>query len=182
MLNSPEKLAWDLLVELRKELVEKSANPHTDNQPEDHFCGQCSSIVAANLDKVPPYVLVVASFSALFFDLLINSYSFSIKRIGYYIRNHIEPILRVTNNWPSSHFLWEEFMIRPNVKQKLSYWGNSGMTLLVVIIGVASLYMPANIPLADELRIALASSLIAFLLLVYWRIRAQFLFDRPLTK
>jgi hypothetical protein len=136
-------------------------------------------LVAANIERVPPYVLIVASFSALFFDLLINSYSFSIKRIGYYIRCNIEPILKETSNWPSQIPLWEEFMVTAGVKQRLSYWGNSGMTLLVVAVGIASLYMPSKMsPIADEWRLLLGIVLIVFFIIVYWRIQAQFRFDK----
>lgn len=177
---SSGKLAWDMLVELRKELVESQRIRTQIISLKITAISGGVGWVAANLEKVPPYVLIVASFSALFFDLIINSYSFSIKRIGYYIRCNIEPILKKENDWPLGSPLWEEFMIMPGVKQRLSHWGNSGMTFLVVVVGIASLYMPSQMPQLPELwRLHLGLMLIILSAIVYKRVTEQFRFDKP---
>jgi len=43
-----------------------------------------------------------------FFDFLINSYSFSVQRIGRYCRDCIEPVIK--DYWSNPHPLWEEYM------------------------------------------------------------------------
>jgi hypothetical protein len=65
-----------------------------------------------------------------------------VKRIGAYLRNHIEPILRIKYNLPEEPPLWEEFLKRPETKQNLPTFGNLGLTTIVVTIAFLSFISP----------------------------------------
>jgi len=132
-------LAWRLLVELRKETVESQRLRAQIVGLKITFVSTVTGLIAATLDRVPVEILALPGFAAVFLDLLINSYSISIKRIGFYCRTYIEPLLRASGQWPQEVPLWEEFMSRPDVKQGLSLIGNLGITSLAVCIAVYSL-------------------------------------------
>ena len=72
------------------------------------------------------------AFAAIFFDLIIASYNFSIKRIGHYLGHVIEPELKTKH--PTPRLLWEEYMQLPQSKQVVANLGNLGITLLVSIV------------------------------------------------
>ena len=88
-------VAWDLFVELRKELVALQGIRARVIGFKITLVSAGVGIIVANLKGgVPPALLVVPAFAAMFFDLLMHSYSFSIKRTGYYCRKHLEPLIR----------------------------------------------------------------------------------------
>jgi hypothetical protein len=99
-------------------------------------------LIAAYNDKIPIYVLVIPAITAIFFDYLTNSVSFSIKRIGFYIRKEIEPKLRVHIEWPKDSPMWEEFMCTPRARQVYGIIGNLGLTALAVAVAVVILLFP----------------------------------------
>lgn len=151
-----DSFEWSLFVELRKEVVESQK---IRAQIIGFKITFVSVILAGYLSdklKAPSAILLIPSFAAILFDLLINSYSFSIKRIGTYLRTHIEPRLKQLFEWPSDKPMWEEYLagsdaadttargtalrdmfsLHSSRRQGFSFWGNIGFTFLTVIAGV----------------------------------------------
>ncbi len=88
------ELALDLMVELRKEIIEAQRIRAQVVGFKITFVSASIGLILANSDKVPNKLLIIPALAAIFFDLLLNSYSFSIKRIGSYLREYFEPILK----------------------------------------------------------------------------------------
>jgi len=152
-------LAWQLMVELRKEMVETQRIRAQVIGFKITFVSAGLGLIAANIEKVPSELLLIPAFAAVFFDLLVNGYSISIARIGVYSRAYIEPILRAGTGWPKSFPLWEEFMVRPKIRPWLPIVGNVGLTALAVIAGLVALFHPFRIWLS----VPIGCSLVAFL-------------------
>jgi hypothetical protein len=143
--NMTEKqadLAWRLMTELRKEILTAQQIRAKVIEIKITFVAAAVGLIIANLGKLQLSLMVIPSFAAIFFDFLINSYSVSIKRIGRYCRMHIEPKLHQANEWPSDDSLWEEFMKCPDQRQWLSLIGNIGLTTLVLIPTLVTLFAP----------------------------------------
>lgn len=85
---------WNLFVELRKELLEAQKIRAQVLGFKFTFVTASLSLLAANIEKIDKALFVMPAFSAIFFDFIIYSYSFSIKRIGCYTRDYIEPALK----------------------------------------------------------------------------------------
>lgn len=132
--------AWSLIVDLRKELIETQRIRSQVIGFKITFVSTSIGIIAAIIDKVPFQLFIIPAFAAIFFDLLINSYGFSIKRIGFYCRTYVEPALKKTvvdnKDWPTDMPLWEEFLDRGQFRQALGLWGNLGITGLAAIVAV----------------------------------------------
>lgn len=168
MPDTPDKLAWDLLVELRKELLESQRIRTQVIGAKIALVSGALGLVAANLDKIPAYVAVLAVMAGLFFDLLIQSYSFSIKRIGFYVRHTLEPLLRSHNAWPADRYLWEEFVAQPRARQSLSSWGHAGLTVVASLAAIGSLFFEGRHALPPDWRAPLAVLLGGAIAFVYW--------------
>jgi hypothetical protein len=124
--------AWTLLAELRKELVEAQRIRTQVIGFKITFVSAAFALLAANLDKVPLGTLVIPAFAAVFFDLLIIGYSYSIKRIGFYCRTFLERAIREEYQLPEWFELWEEFLTRPETRQTFTVRGNIGFTYLLL--------------------------------------------------
>jgi len=133
MMQNELDVAWNLLVELRKEIIESQKIRTQIIGFKITFVSAGIGLIAANTDKISLTLLVIPAFAAIFFDLLITSYSFSIKRIGYYCRKKVEPIIREACNVRRTFPLWEEFVDRPEVKKNFAVVGNLGITVLALI-------------------------------------------------
>ena len=177
MSDTPDKLAWDLVIELRKELVECQRIRTQVIGVKITLVSGAMGLVVANLDKVPAYVAVFAAVAGLFFDLLIQSYSFSIKRIGFYIRHTLEPILRSHNAWPADRFLWEEFVAQPKARQVLTSWGHAGLSVLAILAAIGSLYFNGKHPLPPDWREPLSLLLGGAVAFAYWLAYSVLRFD-----
>ena len=81
-------------------------------------------------------LLLIPAFAAIFFDYLVISYGFSIKRIGYYCRHYLEPKLRAGLNWPAEDPFWEEAMNSPIMRQHFAITGNLGISLIATASAV----------------------------------------------
>lgn len=137
------EFSWNLLLELRKELVESQKLRAQIIGVKVAFVSAFFTVIAANIDKgIDIALLAVPAFAAIFFDFLINSYSYSIKRIGWFCRNFLEPVLRAGYDIPRGMPLWEEFLSQFRQRWILSVSGNVGITLLVVASGAAALLLP----------------------------------------
>ena len=128
---------WDLFVELRKELVEAQ-------KIRAQVMGFKITFVAAAIGVLSRFsddteLFAIPAFAAMCFDFIIYSYSFSIKRIGCYTHEQIEPSLKSNGQMPQNMTLWEEFLTDERTKQKLSLVGNLGFTLLTVIVAAVFL-------------------------------------------
>ncbi len=143
--GDPSALAWDMMVELRKEILESQKIRAQIIAVKVTFVSAAFGVIAANLDKnIPLLTLAAPAFAAILFDFIIMSYSFSIQRMGYYVREYIEKkILKPRYAWPKRMLLWQEFLKSSRSKHGLSLsgssfaiYGNVGMTFLAT--GVAS--------------------------------------------
>ena len=144
------ELCWNLFVELRKELVESQKIRAQITGVKITAVGAGIVAIAANKDKgVPQQLLVIPAFAAIFFDLLINSYSFSIHRIGTYCRDHLERVLKMSyalgpdkllNQSKEEKFqLWQEFLGTGKYRHGFSQLADIGLTGLAVAIASLSL-------------------------------------------
>ncbi|MEZ4702320.1 MAG: hypothetical protein R2834_18445 [Rhodothermales bacterium] len=159
------QLAWNLATELRKELLESQKLRAQIIVAKVTFVSTAVGVLVANIDKVPPSVLVVPAFAAIFLDFLTASYSFSIKRIGFYIRYHLEPVIREQCLWPDKALLWEEFMDTPKARQRLSITGNLGITTIATGLGVLGVVIPWQPQLSVWMQVAVVGSLVLFFVL-----------------
>lgn len=150
------ELAWNLFVELRKELVESQRLRAQVIGFKITFVTATLAVATANLDKIPSTIFVFPAVAAVFFDLLIASYGFSIKRAACYVRNHLEPILREEGSWPPERPLWEAFMTRGEARQALAFWGNMGITGLASVVGLVALFLSASPTPSEFWRSAIA--------------------------
>ena len=139
MATDLRQFAWDLYSELRKELVSlQTIRSHVIGF-KITFVGAGVALIAANLSSLPQQLFLVPGFAAIFFDLLVHSYSYSIKRTGFYCRWHLEPILRQGYSFPGKHPMWEEFMALPDAGKNVSVLGNLGITALAIVPAVVVL-------------------------------------------
>jgi hypothetical protein len=130
MAESKRQLAWNLFVEARKEILEYQKIRTQIIGFKITFVSGGIGIIAAN-QRID--LLVIPAFAAIFFDLVVTSYSFAIKRTGYYCRSYIKPAIRGLYDWPGDCPLWEEFMDMPKAKPGLAQKGNLGITILASI-------------------------------------------------
>lgn len=165
-------LAWNLYGELRKELVEAQKTRIQIIGFKITFVSAALAVIGANLSKIPNAVLALPAFAGIFFDLLVNSYSFSIKRIGSYCRLYLEPILRreTSLSSPPEFFLWEEYLMQPQMRQILSFSGNLGLTLLASAVAVTGLTTPFRPVVSSALLGSLGVGLV-FDVWGYWTLR-----------
>lgn len=111
-----------MLTELRKELVEsqKIRAQMIGLKLTVITAAAGGSVIAFSKDQNPTLLcilLFIASLITVSFDYLINSYSYSIRRIGYYIRNHLEPNIFLPEevklfklSSPHMFLKWEDFL------------------------------------------------------------------------
>jgi len=131
--------AWNLTVELRKELVELQRLRAQVIGFKITFVSTATAVIAANLDKVPIQLLVIPSFAAIFFDFLISSYSNSIKRIGLYCHEQLGELIKNLTDLPDKFMLWEEYLRSREFKQTQAIIGNLGITILSIIVAIIGL-------------------------------------------
>lgn len=133
-------LAWNLFVELRKEVLEAQKIRAQILGFKFTFITASMGIIGANLKGagLDSIILVIPALAAIFFDFIICSYSFSIKRIGCYVREIIEPELKkkISNDFT----MWQEYLTQPKTRQYLSAYGNIGVTILSVVIGIIGIF------------------------------------------
>ncbi|HEX5758142.1 MAG TPA: hypothetical protein VF121_03015 [Thermoanaerobaculia bacterium] len=167
MSEGQQAIAWSLFAELRKELVESQRIRTQVIGFKITFVSAAVGVIATNLDKIPLPLLMLPAFAAVFFDFLINSYSFSIKRIGHYCREHLEPAVRKELGVPDDLVLWEEYLLAPYARQRFAFLGNLGFTALVSAIGVMAAVNPfrlaVSVPLVLILIVLLGFDLYAYL-------------------
>lgn len=133
------ELAWNLMAKLGDEILASKQIRSQIIGFKITFISAALALIAANIDKLPNLViLVIPAFAAIFFDLLINSYSRSIERIGDYSRFYLEPIIKKETAWPNDTPLWEEYVHQSKSDETKDFIklirkgriGNFGMTIL----------------------------------------------------
>lgn len=159
----PYQVAWNLFTELRKETVESQRIRAQIIGVKITFISAGMGVIAANLNNFPSEVFVIPAFAAMFFDLLIASYSFSIKRIGHYCHTHLEPRIRESCSIPGDFLLWQEFIRQPKMRQNLGDLANLGMTFLVLAAALLALLSSIH-PIAA---VALGGALVALFVCDY---------------
>jgi hypothetical protein len=157
-LKSSNKV-WDLFIELRRELVESQKIRAQITGFKISFVSATMGLMAADMENLDKALFVIPAFASICFDYIIYSYSFAIKRIGFYCRKHVEPALKAAGEIPTDFKLWQEYLADPRTRQRLSFVGNFGFTVLNAIIGLVALFFPFR-PLLSSL---LGLALIAFL-------------------
>lgn len=163
------ELAWNLFTELRKELVEAQSLRTRVIGLKVTFVSAAAAVVAG-LNHPEPLLLAIPAVAAVFFDVLINSYSFSVKRIGTYAREFLEPVLRKGYGFDPATPLWQGFLKRRSARQPWATLANLGMTLLACAAAGAALY-PFRPGMPRALLIVLLALLI-FDVWLSWHIRA----------
>jgi len=133
-------LVWNLFVELRKEVLEAQKIRAQILGFKFTFITASMAIIVVNLKEpgLDCAILVIPALAAIFFDFIICSYSFSIKRIGCYVREIIEPELK--KNFSNNFIMWQEYLTQPKTKQYLSIYGNISVTILSVVIGIIGIF------------------------------------------
>jgi hypothetical protein len=153
-----EDKIWDLFVELRKEIIESQKIRAQIIGFKITFISTAIGLILANSNRGSQMTLIVPAFAAIFFDFLIQSYSFSIKRIGRYCREHLEPVL-FPKNAAVAFSSWEEFMSNPQNRQSYAMIGNMGITVLAVIPAITALFSPFRLPVSLPILIVLVGFL-----------------------
>lgn len=165
--NNENNLIWDLFVELRKELVESQRIRSQMIGIKVTFIATAYGFMASYVTSDNKTMFVIPAFAAIFFDFVINSYSFSIKRIGCYCREFIEPALRENTNFPTKFKLWQEFLLEPRTRQYFALIGNFGLTILTILIGTIAMIFPfelfISIPILFVLFVLTVIDLLALL-------------------
>ena len=156
MTQEPEEkadaAAWRLFTELRKETVESQKLRTQFIGFKITFVSAAIGLIAAN--KLDELLFIIPAFAAIFFDFLIASYSFSIRRIGVYCKEVLEPVLKRF----AGFLQWEECMQMRSFKQNIANVGNVGITILTLV--------PISIVLIRRLPSMLSITSLAVLLLL----------------
>lgn len=137
-----ELQALKLLAELRREILQSQRLRAYATGAKIAFTSSLLSALVPQIDE-RAYLLVIPAVAAVFFDLIVNSYSFSIKRLGSYCRHYLDPILYGDPSLPGNFLSWERFMLNPLVKQRLAMFGQLGFTGLAVATACAAIFFPA---------------------------------------
>jgi hypothetical protein len=124
------------------------------------FVSTAIGLLAANIKTLDSALLVLPAFASVFFDFIIYSYSFSIKRIGSYTRDHIEPFLKRNGHVPQEFLMWQKFLTQPKTRQNLALYGNFGLTILAAAVGIIALFFPFRPLISSSLIIVLVIFLI----------------------
>ena len=146
---------WNLFVELRKELLESQKIRSQIIGFKITFITATIGLMATHIMSLDKVLFIIPAFAAICFDFIICSYSFSIKRIGCYTRDHIEPALKAQGDIPHDFIPWQEFLTDSKTRQELAFYGNIGLTLLTVVIGTISLFFPFRLFISSSLLFAL---------------------------
>jgi len=161
LVQPADSKAWELFVELRKETIEGQKIRAQIIGFKITFVSSAIALILSNANRIPQQLLVVPAFAAICFDFLIGSYSFSIKRIGRYCRNELEPVIFGSASFRS----WEQFMGDPKNKHSYPIIAHLGMTLLATVPAIIALAYPfrwsLSIPLFFSLALFLATDLLS---------------------
>jgi hypothetical protein len=200
--NKQADQLWNLFVELRKELVESQKIRSQIIGFKITFLtslivamsaiyaskglGQTTDEQLLFLRVFFGVLFVVPAFSAIFFDLIIYSYSFSVKRIGYYIREYIEPAMKSRKVVPDDFVLWEKYLEQPMTKQRYAKYGNIGLTAMTIIIAAIPFYLSLSVQISlymdYQVYIFLVCLLVLLLMFDIYAFHTNKIFDKNYEK
>jgi hypothetical protein len=152
------RMLWNIFVELRKEILLAQETRAKYVNFKITFVSACIGLIFANLDKLDSNLLLIPAIAAIFFDLLINSYTISTKRIGFYCRHYIEPGLLQQSSIPKEFKFWESYINQANLKQSFSLFGNVGLTLIIILLAAGNAIRTLGLKIGGT---------IAFILIVF---------------
>lgn len=152
---------WELYVDLRKELVESQKIRAQIIGVKIAFTSTAIGFLLKESAALDRRVFVVPALAAVCFDFLICSYSFSIKRIGAYLREHLEPAFKANGIMPPDVMLWQEFLTDPKTSQQVANYGNLGLTSITVIMAVVALWLPPRPPWSSVWLLGVAAAVAA---------------------
>jgi hypothetical protein len=138
MEEKQSKLAWDLFTELRKETLESQRMRTQVIGFKITFVSAGIGLIYAN--KAPGELIAIPAFASMFFDLLIISYSISIRRIGLYCRVYLEKELEQGFKMGDEFCYWERFFELNQVRSFLPIFANLGLTFLALAIAMSEIY------------------------------------------
>lgn len=164
---STSDLAWKLMVQLRKEVLASQKIRVQVMGFKITLVTSALALIISSIRSIPPLTLAIPAITAIFFDYAICSYSFSIKRIGFYCRKHLEPKLRSSTQWPDPEVspLWEEFLCLDYTKQKYSIFGNLGLTGITIVLAFYPII--AYVLTFDATFLILSTTLFVFILILF---------------
>ena len=134
--KEPAAVFWNIYTELRKEVLLAQEIRSKIIALKITAVSAGIGLIYANIGKVDSNLLLVPAIASVFFDLLINSYSISIKRIGFYCKFFIEPNLLPEKSLPERFIYWEDFVSQKELKQLFSMLGNLGLTGIIIVIAL----------------------------------------------
>ena len=139
------EFALQLFTELRKELLETQKLRGQIVGFKLTFAAAALGVIAANIDKLHPLFWTLPAAVSTFFDLLISSNDYGIRRFGHYCRTILEPQLRDHCNLPAEFVLWEEFMYKARQQERtgpfrLPMYSHTGITALAWLVALVALY------------------------------------------
>ncbi len=143
--------AWNLMAELRKETIEGQRMRTQVIGFKITAVSTGIAVIVANIHQVQKELLAIPAFASIFFDLLIINYSISVRRIGLYCQEYLEPIFRreASMTDDASQFCWwEEFIDLHHVRPKFAIIANLGFTALALISAFYVLLIPLRLPYA----------------------------------
>lgn len=167
------KIAWDLMTELRKETLEAQRMRTQVIGFKITFVSTGIGLIYAN--KAPRELLALPAFASVFFDLLIISYSISIRRIGLYCRKHLERQIDEEVKASEDFCYWEKFFELNQIRPILPIIANLGITILALVVGITGLYQGL------DANVYWFSTLIVLLLLLFLYDFAAFLVPARVT-
>jgi hypothetical protein len=130
-------LAWALILELRKEVLELQKLRAQVVSIKITAVGAGIGLIAGNSDAVGWELLIVPAVAAVCFDLHANGYGGRIKRIGLYIKTVLEPRVAAEAAWEAP--LWEQYLSSARGEQWYLHVGSLGLTLIAVVGGAIGL-------------------------------------------
>ena len=155
------EMTWELIRELRTELVASQRIRTQVIGFKITFVSAAIGLIVAKTETNSGVLFTVPAVAAVFFDFIIYSYGFSIKRIGYYCRHHLEPLVRQQIELPDDFVQWEKFLEHPKTRQRLALLGNFGITTVAAGVAVFGLSTPFEHPKSTILLIVLGVLLLS---------------------
>ncbi|MEL6674564.1 MAG: hypothetical protein AAFR61_20305 [Bacteroidota bacterium] len=173
-------LAWNLYTELRQELVTSQKLRTQIIGGKITFVSAAIGIIISESEDIPFSTLFVPAYFAVFFDYLIASYSFSIKRIGFYCRKVLEQQMQKGWKKKDRFLLWESFLQRKQAWQNFALIGNLGLSFLALLAALTGgvydilTFEKTDWALAYYGFLSIIAVLSIALIYLYWRsVRAQ---------
>jgi hypothetical protein len=83
---------------------------------------------------VPILIILLPAIASVLLDFIMFNQDYGIKRISFFSREFLEPVIRKELKWPENELLWEEYMMHPNLRSRFGFLGNIGTTIIVYVL------------------------------------------------